>query len=297
MTNKSNNYNKPFRITENIGNNVFCFDKTKNPKLYVPNLISVNIEEFKSNIDNYLKIWSETVFREEEIYQNKIHKSLDPYSSPNTAESSKSLSSHKIKKYHWLKNFIQINTNSPLSSEEKGRGWGNIYIFDNHNHALYFRYKEYFAWNIKKWSKLIHIDQHTDMNDNKHFIASKTKQSINLDIIFNFTNQNCNVWNFIKPAVEEWLIWNITQINTEYSLLNIQFPPILGDRGNLAKNEKKISDIDLDFRAPEMSIAKYQETIDITKKLIQNSRVVTIATSPYFLDQNLAIKIIKDLFQ
>jgi hypothetical protein len=45
-----------------------------------------------------------------------------------------------------------------------------------------------------------------------------------------------------------------------------------------------------------MSIQKYQKTIEITKKLIQNSRVVTIATSPHFLDQNLAIKILKDLF-
>jgi hypothetical protein len=57
-----------------------------------------------------------------------------------------------------------------------------------------------------------------------------------------------------------------------------------------------ILDIDLDFRAPEMSIDEYNKTINITRNLIQNSRVVTIATSPYFLDQNLAIKIIKDLF-
>jgi hypothetical protein len=46
-----------------------------------------------------------------------------------------------------------------------------------------------------------------------------------------------------------------------------------------------------------MSIQKYQQTINITKNLIKNSGVVTIATSPYFLDQNLAIKIIQDLFK
>ena len=44
-----------------------------------------------------------------------------------------------------------------------------------------------------------------------------------------------------------------------------------------------------------MSIEKYSETIEKVKKLISKSRVVTIATSPYFLDQNLAIKICKDL--
>ncbi|MBQ2600072.1 hypothetical protein II582_01555 [bacterium] len=56
-----------------------------------------------------------------------------------------------------------------------------------------------------------------------------------------------------------------------------------------------ILDIDLDFRAPEMSIEKYSETIEKVKNLISKSRVVTIATSSYFLDQNLAIKICKDL--
>ena len=199
-------------------------------------------------------------------------------------ESSQSLSSSKnIIEYKWLENFIEIK-------------WENqtIYLIDNHNHALYFRYKEYFDWNIQKWTELIHIDQHTDMNDNK-FSIKKTK----IENIFNFTNKYCNVWNFIKPAVEEWLIWNIVQINTEYSLLNNKLPPLCwkherGDRGDFLHTE--ILDIDLDFRAPEMSIAKYQDTINIAKKLIKNSRVVTIATSPYFLDQNLAIKLIKDLF-
>jgi hypothetical protein len=53
----------------------------------------------------------------------------------------------------------------------------------------------------------------------------------------------------------------------------------------------------LDFWHPDMSIEKYQKTIDITKALIKNSRIVTIATSPYFLDQKLAIKILKELLQ
>ena len=80
------------------------------------------------------------------------------------------------------------------------------------------------------------------------------------------------------------LISNVEQINTEYKLLNFKLPKY-----------DYILDIDLDFRAPEMSIEKYTETIEKTKKLISKSRVVTIATSPYFLDQNLAIKICSDI--
>jgi hypothetical protein len=80
------------------------------------------------------------------------------------------------------------------------------------------------------------------------------------------------------------LINKVEQINTEYKLLNFQT-----DENNL------ILDIDLDFRAPEMSIERYFETIKKTKELISKSRVVTIATSPYFLDQDTAIKVCKEL--
>jgi hypothetical protein len=41
-----------------------------------------------------------------------------------------------------------------------------------------------------------------------------------------------------------------------------------------------------------MSIEKFNKTIQITKELIKKAKIVTIATSPYFLDQNLALLLI-----
>lgn len=164
--------------------------------------------------------------------------------------------------YKWLQNFIKTSN------------WDQtIYIFDNHNHALKYRIDEYKSWNIPFWFNLIHIDQHTDMNssefeldlDNPHF-----------DVY--------NVWNFIQPAIKSWLINHIEQINTEHKLLNHE-----------TGKKDLILDIDLDFWAPEMSIEKYTDTIQKTKNLISNSRVVTIATSPYFLDQDIAIRLCKEL--
>jgi len=61
-------------------------------------------------------------------------------------------------------------------------------------------------------------------------------------------------------------------------------------------DDKMILDIDLDFRAPEMSIEKYEETIKKTRALMEEASLITIATSPYFLDQNIALKILHDLF-
>lgn len=168
----------------------------------------------------------------------------------------------ELVEYKWLKNFIYIKNSNQ-----------SIYIFDNHNHALKYWYYEYKVWNIPYWFNLIHIDQHTDMN--------RSEFELNLE---NPNFNIYNVWNFIQPAIKSWLINNVEQINTEYKLLHFQT-----DENNL------VLDIDLDFRAQEMSIEKYSDTIEKTKKLISTSRVVTIATSPYFLDQELAIKICKEL--
>ena len=170
----------------------------------------------------------------------------------------------KVVEYKWLKHFVHIKNKNQ-----------SIYIFDNHNHALNYRIEEYKLWNIQFWFDLIHIDQHTDMNLSKFELDLEKP---NLDVY--------NVWNFIQPAIKAWLISKVEQINTEYKLLNYEI-----ERNNL------ILDIDLDFRAPEMSIEQYSKTVEKVKNLISKSIVVTIATSPYFLEQWLAIKLCKKLLE
>lgn len=189
-----------------------------------------------------LKIWSQIVFSEFDDHWN-------------------------LKNYQGIEHFIKIKDSSVP-----------IYIFDNHNHALYFRYLE--LRNQKKAQKsdfdLIHIDQHSDLNDNQNLLPNW-----DLDQIFNFVQDQCNVGNFIIPALNAHLIKNMTQIRSEYKLLTFE---------NLYKNY--ILDIDLDFRAEEMSIEKFNDTINKTKNLIPSAKVVTIATSPYFLPQEKAINLL-----
>lgn len=216
------------RLTENIWNNQFHYNQTKNPQLRIADLIEWTI--------NDLEIWENTVFHE--------------------------MKNWELVEFKWLKHFINIKNQNQ-----------SIYIFDNHNHALKYRYDEYKLWNVPFWFNLIHIDQHTDMNQSEF---SLDLEHPNFEVY--------NVWNFIQPAVKSWLINKVEQINTEYKLLNFTT-----EEANL------VLDIDLDFRAPEMSIEKYSKTIKKTKELILKSRVVTIATSPYFLDQQLAIELCKEL--
>ncbi len=176
----------------------------------------------------------------------------------------------KIKWYYWLENFIKI------------KNWDKkIYIFDNHNHALYFWYLEQIKWNIDKKSKLIHIDQHSDMENWKEFNYDK----LNKENIWKYTNYDLNVWNYIIPAKKLWIVDEIVQVRSNYKLKELK---------NIKINKSNtILNIDIDFWAPEM--ISDNDSILIAKNLIKKSEVITIATSPYFIDQKLAINIVKKI--
>lgn len=134
----------------------------------------------------------------------------------------------------------------------------NIVIVDNHDRVLEFRPKGF---------PVIHIDQHTDMRP--------------------VWAEGINVGNFLRYALDTNFISSALQINTEYKLLTYDFSSF--------DSIDFILDIDLDFRDPEMSIEQFKKTIQITKNLIKKAKIITITTSPYFLDQNLAINLIKKL--
>jgi hypothetical protein len=80
---------------------------------------------------------------------------------------------------------------------------------------------------------------------------------------------------------------DFTRIKSEYQLLT--------DTLSISQQQYRILDIDIDFRAPEMSIEKLEKTISITRQLIQEADLVTIATSPLFIDQKYAIQLIQRL--
>jgi len=177
----------------------------------------------------------------------------------------------------WLRNFLWI------------KKWGkNVFIVDNHNYALYFRYRALKEWIVKKWIKLIHIDQHSDMKENKN--------KLNWNNIWKFVNEKTNVGNFIYPAIKSWLINEIIQVRTEVKLNEIWLIPNLpaGRQGSKFLIPNFILDIDMDFRVGKNDVEK---DFEIVRKLIKKAKIITIATSPYFMDQNLAINLIKKLFR
>lgn len=162
--------------------------------------------------------------------------------------------------------------------------WIPIYIFDNHNHALFFRYRhtqQFWATELPKPFKVIHIDQHSDIKPNLN--TFNVKHTIPHEVL-NFTNYGCNVGNFLTSAKDSWLIQEIIQIRTETALHSMEKFDF--------ENYNYILDIDMDFRVWKNEI---ENDIKIIKNLVKNVALVTIATSPYFIDQNRAIEIIKKI--
>lgn len=162
-----------------------------------------------------------------------------------------------------------------------------VYLIDHHHLALPLRTKrlrdnEQIPWTV------IHIDQHSDMRENEHIFDVDHIQ--NDQYIEDFAINLCTVGNFIPPLLNAWILAHCEQIRSERKLLNYETevePRYL--------DAPYILDIDLDYRAPEMSIGEYEQTLANTRQLLRKASFVTIATSPGFIDQELALKVLDNL--
>lgn len=176
-----------------------------------------------------------------------------------------------------LKNFYEIDWN-----------WKKIYLFDNHNHALFFWYLSRDKWLIWDNNTLIHIDEHADTRDPGEYLLKP--KSFNLEEVFNYTNfSKVNVGNYIIPAQKEGLIWDIIQIRNETNLLDY-----LENKDSFKDNI--ILNLDLDFFQPDLDFINYDLKKEVVLDAAKKASLITIATSPFFIDQELAIKVFKDLF-
>ena len=184
----------------------------------------------------------------------------------------------EIEYFHGLKKFLRIEkTDFPP-----------IFIFDNHNHAIVFRYNIVHNNKIKN-AELIHIDQHSDCRENENLLNLIWDEN-ELEKVFRFWNEKCNVWNFILPAIKSWIIKNQFQIRSNNALQNLK----------INKNQNFILDIDLDFCLNWIDRNKInKKAVKILKNKFDEiwkfALCVTIATSPYFLNQQKAIEIIKEI--
>lgn len=252
-------YNSSFYLLDPIGNNAFSYDLRHKKSIFVPNIIDDNIKNIsKSKKESFIEI------NEDDL---------------------------EIRSYG-LKNFIKYN---------------NIYLFDNHNHCYYF-YKKFLRDSKLDKLDFIHIDQHKDLREPDFFIdefklkfASYLKyfKNSNLPIDdffgnyekeevydFFYTNFELNVGNFIKPLLKENKIKDLVIVDSKYSMDNFDYNKI---------EENYVLDLDLDFFSKDMDYIDYEYKIEFTSRIFNKAKAVFIATSPYFIDFDLAKKSLFDI--
>lgn len=175
----------------------------------------------------------------------------------------------------WLKNFYELEL-----------AWKKIYLFDNHNHALYFWYlakEKNIIWGN---NLLFHVDEHADMREPSNFLDKNSS----LQEVFNYTNFTINVGNYLVPALKNWIIWEVVQIRNESNLEDYFSYDFENEKRNIILN------LDLDFFEPELDYIDYELKKKVILDIAKKAKVITIATSPFFINQELALKVFKDLF-
>lgn len=185
----------------------------------------------------------------------------------------------KLSTNYWLKNFYRFQM-----------WWKEVVLFDNHNHAFYFWYEARSRKIIWDKNILIHIDQHADTRDNDKIISKSDSKS--LEKVFDFTNFVLNVWDYIIPAQKEGIIENIVQIRNTKNLEDY-----LQNFSNKKNNSKIILNLDLDFFASELDFIDFELKKKVILDAFEKASYVTVCTSPFFVDQGLAVEKFKEIFK
>ena len=155
-------------------------------------------------------------------------------------------------------------------------------ITDNHNHAFYFWCDALTKGTLRPGATLIHIDQHKDMRVPERMYTGRS-----IEEAFDYTNFHLNVGNYIVPAQQAGIVGE-TQFVTSGEALNTL---------SLASHTNKILNLDLDFFAPEMSYINFDAARRFIDTHLRTTSFITVATSPFFIDQARAIDTLHRLFR
>ena len=157
-----------------------------------------------------------------------------------------------------------------------------VVIVDNHNHVFYFWYEALQEKLFQRGAVLVHVDQHKDAR-----VPEVLFTGGDLPEVFRYTNEVLNVGNYIVPAQREGLIGDVQFVTSEMALEDEAY----------MNQTNKILNIDLDFFAPELDYIHFEKAKNFVLKHAKNAALITIATSPFFIEQTRAIHFLKALLQ
>lgn len=133
--------------------------------------------------------------------------------------------------------------------------------------------------------ELIHIDEHSDLWDNPHDIDIHTA-ILDPEYVWKFTHHACNVGNYIQPLLRNHTIKKMIRIENEFEMDRYM---------SYVPSSNSVLNLDLDIFAPELDYIDENKKIDCIVNLMRQVKYITIASSPFFIDQDRAIKKLKKI--
>lgn len=107
--------------------------------------------------------------------------------------------------------------------------------------------------------------------------------------MWHFVHEQCTVANYIQPAIRHGLIEQVIRIEGENDIEKCEnYEPKI--------NESLILNLDLDFFAKELDYIDFNKKRQIILKFARKAQLITIATSPFFIDQDRAIRYLRRIF-
>lgn len=159
----------------------------------------------------------------------------------------------------------------------------HLFLFDNHNHAFAFWLAALHGNLLEPGLPLIHVDQHSDMRKPDEYLESAKGESLpDLDSALKYANFTLNVGNFIKPALKLGIFSGIEIIDNSAAFLKLPQPPF-------------VFDLDLDIFSEDMAYIPLENKYAYIRHCLHHATVITIATSPYFIDQGEALRHLREL--
>lgn len=162
----------------------------------------------------------------------------------------------------------------------------SLFVFDNHNHAFAFWALARIEGILRKETVIVHVDQHKDTRRSANLFPAE--DLVSQKAVEHYVNTQLNVGNFLPPALECGLAQTLFHIGDDYAIDHFDSEAI--------REKNVILDLDLDFFAPEMEYIDNKTKIEFIQSIAARADLITVATSPFFIEQRLALMFLTELF-
>lgn len=170
--------------------------------------------------------------------------------------------------------------------------WNGIplHVVDNHNCVLAFWLEAVAEGVLPSAFAVAHVDMHSDLWPNPNDLDLSAIG--NAGYVETFTHLKSEVGNYVDPALRCGLVDRFVRIEGESDLLRDS--RALGSGGY--DGVPLVLNLDLDFFAPELDDVPFELKKSVILGFARKARIITVATSPVFVEQDLAIRRLREIF-